>query len=62
MFAYSNFLLMKQIVFFFSCVKHVKRVHHKTNEEYNDFIVMYKKDRISRLFLKQKADIQSNSE
>ncbi|KAM7349575.1 uncharacterized protein ACRADG_008449 [Cochliomyia hominivorax] len=41
-----------------SCVLHVKKVHQKTNEEYNDFIIQYKKNRISHLFLEQKADIQ----
>ncbi|XP_037822276.1 zinc finger protein 429-like [Lucilia sericata] len=45
-----------------SCVLHVKKVHQKTNEEYNDFIVQYKKNRISHLFLEQKADIQFSDE
>ncbi|XP_065364145.1 zinc finger protein 39-like [Calliphora vicina] len=45
-----------------SCVLHVKKVHQKTNEEYNDFIIQYKKNRISHLFLEQKADIQCTDE
>ncbi|XP_065366143.1 zinc finger protein 429-like [Calliphora vicina] len=46
-----------------SCVLHVKKIHQKTNEDYNDFIIRYTNNRISRLFLEQTADIlQSDGE
>lgn len=36
----------------------MKRKHHKTPENYNDFIICYTKNRISNLYLKQNAELE----
>ncbi|XP_065363461.1 zinc finger protein 423-like [Calliphora vicina] len=41
-----------------SCVLHMKNIHKKGNEEYNDFIILHTRNRISRLFLEQNEEIQ----
>lgn len=46
------------LIFFFSCTLHMKRKHHKTPENYNDFIICYTKNRISNLYLKQNAELE----
>ncbi|XP_037822271.1 zinc finger protein 846-like isoform X2 [Lucilia sericata] len=41
-----------------SCCVHLKRIHKKRQEEFDDCIIVYKKDRISRLYIEQNEDIE----
>ncbi|XP_037822275.1 zinc finger protein 808-like [Lucilia sericata] len=40
------------------CTQHVRQIHKKSNEEYDNFIITYNKNRLSHLFLEQTADLQ----